>query len=65
MAKFIISFKDPDTVDYCTRQANLSPEDKKKADRIAKKFFEYGEYAHIEIDTEKGTATVLRVPKDA
>jgi hypothetical protein len=64
MAKFIVSFKDPDTVGYCTREAKLSPADQKKADRIAKKFFEYGEYAHIEIDTDKGTATLIPVPKE-
>lgn len=61
MAKYIISFKDPDTVDLCTREANLTASEEKKAKAICQKFFEYNEYAFIEIDTDKGTAILLNL----
>ena len=65
MAKFTVSFKDPDAVSFAvrsiTKSGNLTAEERRKIDAIVRKFFEYGEYAHIELDIEKGTAKVLTV----
>jgi len=61
MAKYIISFKDPDTIDLCTKGANLTASEEKKAKAICQKFFECGEYAFIEIDTDKETAILLNL----
>jgi hypothetical protein len=60
MAKFIISFKNPDAIDCGIQDANLSEKDAAKAKAVCQKYFEYGEYANIEIDTDKGTATLLK-----
>ena len=57
--KFRITFKDPDAVHYALE--DISMENHKQCQRAAEKFFEYGEYVVIEIDTVKGTAKVLPV----
>lgn len=65
MAKFTVSFKDQDAVELAIRsiaeREGLTWEELRKIDAIVRKFFEYGEYAHIELDTVKGTAKVLTV----
>ncbi len=59
MAKFRVTFKDPD----CTWQnedgSDTSQEQKAKVDKVADKFFEWGEYVTIELDTVKKTAIVI------
>jgi len=55
--KFIVTFKNPDALFEAL--SSLSLEDQKEARETCRKFFKWGEYAHIEIDTEKETATVL------
>ncbi len=60
--KFIVTFKTPDAVDDALADCSFvekAASTERLAKRLAEKFFEYGEYANIEIDTEAGTATVL------
>lgn len=73
--KFRVSFKDPDTFDDAVRDAVKAELDRSGLDadetealidvRMAKvqkaigHFVEYGEYIHIEFDTEARTATVI------
>ncbi len=64
MPKFIVTFKHPDAPSEAIGEAIanatlVKPADQKKAKAICGKFFRYGEYADIEIDTDAGTATVL------
>lgn len=63
MAKYIITFKDPDRSLYKNDGAcsPLTDKELEKARATLKKFFEYDEYVNIEIDTDKKTATVLPV----
>ena len=59
--KIVITFKDPDAVDSSIDDyPEASKQDKRKAREICKHFFKWGEYCDIEIDTETGTATVLK-----
>lgn len=58
--KFTITFKTPDAVDEAIRGIE-SVHDVAAAHQVCDKFFEYDEYVTIEIDTKKGTATVLPV----
>lgn len=55
--KFTVSFKNPDAVDYALQEMN--EDERREASRTINKFIEYGEYANIQFDTEKGTAVVL------
>lgn len=73
--KFTITMKDPDGVYDCIEdavkdslKASGLPGDEQdalkevrgnKIREVTGKFFEYGEYVNIEIDTDAGTATVL------
>jgi hypothetical protein len=57
--KFTVMFKTPDAPDDAIREAGLVGAEFNKANQVCQRFFEYGEYAYIEIDTKKGTATVL------
>jgi hypothetical protein len=72
--KFTITLKDPDGVqdsidalDEMESVAGLEPDEieavqearKEKAREITSKWFEYGEYLTVEIDTEAKTCTVL------
>ena len=60
--KFNITFKMPDAVDnVLNATCDMSDAQKAKAKEVASRFIEYDEYVDIEIDTEKGTATVLEV----
>ena len=63
--KVVITFKDPDALD--SSLADQLPNSPTTFERVRKqcaKWFEYGEYVNIEIDTEKGTATVLKPTPD-
>lgn len=67
MAKFIISFKTPDALsDAVTDLENdgFSEDEAAHAKNVAGRFIQYGEYAHIEFDTETGKAKVLPVGED-
>lgn len=68
MAKLTVMFKMPDAVSDAIRQAQVDGQinsaDAEKAEKLGRKFFLYGEYAHIEIDTEKKTAKVLKLDKE-
>jgi len=66
MPKYIVTFKDPDKSVYhgdglCSP---LNEKEMKQAEATLEKFFEYGEYVNIEIDTDEKTATVLPVNKE-
>jgi hypothetical protein len=60
--KFIITAKNPDSIDYSIQEAakdnNVSEDELWDA---CEKWVEYKEYIRIEIDTEAGTATVCEV----
>jgi hypothetical protein len=55
--KFIATFKDPD-YSLCDSAGNITLDEKALA--LAAKFFEFNEYVEIELDTDKGTARVIR-----
>lgn len=55
--KFKVTFKHPDAVDEALNE--VAEEHRDAARRMCKKFFEYGEYVTVEVDTEKRTATVI------
>jgi len=60
--KFIITAKNPDSIDYSIQEA--AKENKVSEEKLWKacdKWVEYKEYIRIEIDCLKGTATVLEV----
>lgn len=72
--KFTVTMKDPDGVYDSVRDAiddnlpsgldedeleHLAQERKEELSELMKKWFRYGEYLSVEIDTEKGTCTVL------
>jgi hypothetical protein len=57
--KIQITFKNPDAIDEAFRL--LEPDDADEAREVAEKWFEYGEYVTIELDTKKGTAEVVPV----
>lgn len=66
MPKFTVMFKMPSAGSDAVRQAVddkilVKPSDIKKAEKLVQKFFEYDEYAYIEIDTETGLARVRPV----
>jgi hypothetical protein len=60
--KITVTMKDPDGVYESVKDAGYNidemPED---VEKVMGKYFEYGEYMTVEIDIEKGTATVLEV----
>lgn len=73
--KFTVSMKDPDTLHDCIRDAvkaevaklGLSDDEAEaleevrheKVSDVCSRWFQYGEYLRVEIDTEAGTCTVL------
>lgn len=75
--KFKVTMKDPDVLEDAINDAVKNalsevdlPEDEilelreiraEKVKEITDKWFEYGEYLTVEIDTESGTATVCEV----
>ena len=74
--KIRVMMKDPDTLDDAIDEAieadvaSIADEEereavaevrKERAHAVAKKWFEYGEYLQVEIDTEAKTCTVLAV----
>ncbi|NJN96358.1 MAG: hypothetical protein HC875_20700 [Anaerolineales bacterium] len=77
--KIKIAMKDPDGVYEGIQEAveedmkllNLPPDEieeikelrNEKAYEICSKWFKYGEYLNIEVDTEEGTIRVLQVEK--
>lgn len=72
--KFIVSMKDPDALDEAINMAGeelpgLTAEEanavmdlrRENAREVCRKWFEFGEYLRVEIDTEAKTCTVLPV----
>ena len=75
--KLRITMKDPDTLDDAIREAaensveplGLSPEEAEavvdtriaQAQKVCRRWFEYGEYLRVDVDTEAGTAIVVPV----
>lgn len=55
--KVRVQFKDPDVAWQIIRGAH--PTSESKRDAFSKKYFEYGEYGRIEIDTETLAARLL------
>ena len=73
--KFVVTMKDPDTLDdsisHAVDVSLMGVEDKDereavkavrhaKVREVADTWFRYGEYLSVEIDTDTGTATVLK-----
>ncbi len=66
--KIHITMKTPSAVEDAIEQTGLQIENEEQREKeqhewekICKRYFEWGEYCVIEIDTEKNTATVLKV----
>jgi len=58
--KFVVTFKDPDSLyDEIDDNTNDKVEAANAKKYCVAKWFKYGEYVSIEIDTEEGTARVL------
>jgi len=57
--KIQITFKTPDVLDPSID--GLTENEKDEVILLAKKWIEYDEYVQLELDTEKGTCTVLPV----
>lgn len=64
--KLNVTMKCPDAVDMAIQDATQNIEDeearyeaKEKAEKVCRRFFEYGEYLTVEVDTETGTCTVV------
>jgi len=71
--KFVVNFKTPDAIQYAInnlhqdKPSHISKADwdeavldrQAEAEAACKKWFEYDEYCRVEIDTDRGTATVL------
>lgn len=55
MKKYTLTIKSPDSIDYFLR----SLDDDQLAEHFTEKFFKYGEYVTIEIDTFDMTARVV------
>lgn len=58
--KFTVYMKCPDALSIAIDESHASDDEKERMRKVASKFFEYGEYLKVEIDTDKETATVLR-----
>lgn len=63
--KLRVKFKDPDLIGEYLDQAVPGDYDDPKVeaarDKLSRKYFEFGDYGGIEIDTEKGTGRLLTV----
>jgi len=61
--KIIVSFKYPDAVqDAIECNEDVTAEDERKLKAIGEKYFMYGEYAQVEMDTRTMTATLKALP---
>lgn len=58
--KFTVQMKCPDALDCAIEESCDSDDEKERMRKVAARFFKYGEYLEVEIDTDKETATVLR-----
>ncbi len=58
--KIRLTFKTPDAVEDALDQIE-DENQRDAAEQVCNKFFEYGEYVYIEVDTVAGTATVVPV----
>lgn len=59
--KFTVSMKNPDALDYAIGDAAAGDEKLVKTlKKLCEKWFTYGEYLDVEIDTEAKTCTVLK-----
>jgi hypothetical protein len=58
--KATLTFKNPD---YFEDLGDVQPTaaERKRLDKLKRKFLEYDEYVVVELDTETGTATVMPV----
>ncbi|MFC1453640.1 hypothetical protein ACFLQL_00485 [Verrucomicrobiota bacterium] len=60
--KITLTFKMPDVLDQLNDQIDPKTDDELiRAKEIAEQYVSYGEYVTIELDTETGTAEVLKV----
>lgn len=57
MSKVTIKFKDPDVAHEIIRGAH--PRSEPQQERFSEKYFEFGEYGRIEIDTKTLAARLL------
>jgi hypothetical protein len=64
--RFRITMKSPDAVDTALHDIleDISPENREETEELIthhiNRWFEYGEYLTVELDTDEGTATVIR-----
>lgn len=54
-----VSFKCPDAVSWTREQ--LGDADRRKFDKIAKKYFEFDEYCYVRVNLDTGKVEVLPV----
>ncbi len=57
--KFQLHFKTPDVTDQLKFPGRLTEDEQERAEAVIEKFVNFGEYIHIEFDTETETATVV------
>lgn len=58
--KFTVFMKCPDALSEAVYNGYATDDEKEHMYKVALKFFKYGEYLEVEIDTDEETATVLR-----
>ena len=56
--KFTVTLKDPDGIYDSIDEA--AKEEAKRIEETVGGFFEYGDYVHIEVDTDAGTAILVK-----
>lgn len=58
--KFRVTFKTPDVVDNTIENLGVEPDEQEAIyKQVVSKWFKYGEYVTIEVDTNADTATVV------
>lgn len=59
--KITVSMKCPDALDQAINEATSTTQEEAEIKNLCDKWFKWGEYVTLEIDTEAGTCIVLEV----
>lgn len=60
MSVFRVSMKSPDALDFAIEN-DITIEDKVSVRELCEKWFRFGEYVELEVDTEAETCKVLEI----
>lgn len=59
--KITVSMKCPDALDQAINEATSTMQEEAEIKKLCDKWFKWGEYVTLEIDTDTGTCVVLEV----